>query len=628
MSDRPWEKYAAKPWEKYAAKPAEDSGVMSYIDNLARQAAQGAAFGFADEVSAGLGALTGIGSAGGTYEQNLQVERQRDAAFEAANPWASLAARVVGGAVSPVSRALPIAKAGAGLVSNMGRMAAGGGAAGALAGFGEGEGGLGERAGAALAGGIGGAAIGAALPPIGEAVSRVGGRVAGFFGGGRAETDAQRRVLAAIEAGGQTVAGAQDDLARGVGQPMALVDVAGAPAQGLAQTATRKPGPAMEAGQRFVAARGGLNQSARLEDAIKRGISVADFAQVQDDLMRIRAERAGPLYERALSLDRRVDVAPIVQDIEARLQIAKGDIKATLSRALGLFRGRGGQGVDTSLVGLHETKLALDAMLERTPTNSVSRVARRELAQVQQRLLAAMDEASGGAYKAARDAFAGPSRASDAMDLGARVLRDSADETAEEVAKLSASEKEFFKIGVSRAMKNAVMDAGDNYDQSKINRLFGSQTIRGKVAAAFDSPEDFAKFAGFMERELGMAKVNAMVDPRAGSMTAKALFQSEQAPPISPWLSTVISALRGDPVGVATSQLSRTPKAGQFSPQEAAEVARYLLTTNPPDRDRLLLELLRRQTRDVGMQAGTELLSRGLLGGAGAGVGSAVGPDR
>ena len=82
------------------------------------------------------------------------------------------------------------------------------------------------------------------------------------------------------------------------------------------------------------------------------------------------------------------------------------------------------------------------------------------------------------------------------------------------------SERDFFRIGVSRALIDRVKNTGDTRDLSAIQNIWGSQGTRERVAAAFDDPAEFERFSDFMANEMTMAKTNAMVNPRAGSQTA------------------------------------------------------------------------------------------------------------
>ena len=584
--------------------------------DVAQQFARGGTLGFGDEIAAGIGATVApLTGAAGTWQQRydrlLDDNRQRQKKFEAEHPWTALGAQVAGAVANPVSRL----SAGSNFLTRAGSNALINGLLGGVTGFGEGEGGFVNRLGPAGTGAATGAVLGAALPAAAEGVAAGFRKIAPSLGVNVAATDAKRGVIDALKAGGVDLAQARTQLDAATGQPMALVDVGGEALMGRAQTASRTPGAAMQAAKEFVDTRGGLNQSARVEGEIRRAISAQDFTSAADDLIRTRAQTAGPLYERALANETPVNVQPILDDINTRLGSAKGDIRAALNKAAGLFKGRDGK-PDTTLAGLHETKLALDALLEKTPTNSVSRVARRELAEVQSRLVAAMDEASGGTYGQAREAFAGPSRAMDAMDLGKRVLRGDADETAAEIAKLSPSERDFFRIGVARSLVDKVKATNDTADITAVNKIWGSQAVRERVAAAFDDPKEFDRFAAFMDNELKMARTNAEVNPRGNSITAKLLMQNAEPAPVGPVLQGARAALRGDPLGFVASLMPNKPQTGSLNAQTAAEMAPYLFSLKPGDRARLIDALIAQEGRDTKVKRIADPVANALMRGA------------
>jgi len=162
-------------------KTGKEASGLGYVDNLARQAANGITFGYGDEITSALDAAThglfGRGAPGENfsdrYSQNLAATRGQDKAFAEQNPIAAGTANIAGNIATSVA-ALPAAATAVGpsLLGNAAKMAAVGGGLGAAQGFGEGEGGFGERAGNAVVQGGFGAAAGAALPFVGAAASK------------------------------------------------------------------------------------------------------------------------------------------------------------------------------------------------------------------------------------------------------------------------------------------------------------------------------------------------------------------------------------------------------------------------------------------------------------------------
>jgi hypothetical protein len=136
-----------------------------------------------------------------------------------------------------------------------------------------------------------------------------------------------------------------------------------------------------------------------------RGINAAEAA-IETAKAQVAA-KAGPLYRQAFSEGAEVDTAAVVQSVEDMLAGAKGPQATELRRALGYFyTGKGEErALDTSLEGLHATKLALDEMLERRGSSALSRVTYRNIVQIKNQLVETMGAASP-TYKKAMETFA------------------------------------------------------------------------------------------------------------------------------------------------------------------------------------------------------------------------------
>jgi hypothetical protein len=129
------------------AAPEESAGILRGIDDAVRGIADVATFGFADEIAAKVGDLTGIGGERGQYEANLEAQRTRDAE----GGWPRVAGQVAGAFAVPAGAARSVP----GAILQ-------GGAMGGAYGFGSGEGGFeSRRDNAALGAAVGGAAGGA-----------------------------------------------------------------------------------------------------------------------------------------------------------------------------------------------------------------------------------------------------------------------------------------------------------------------------------------------------------------------------------------------------------------------------------------------------------------------------------
>lgn len=145
-SDMPREQFDAKVG---MTKPAEAGrGLFTRIDDAVRGAADMLTFGFADEISAGLGAATGVGGDFGDYGGNVAAQRERDKT----GGWERFGGQVAGALALPASR-----------IRSVGEAVMKGGAAGAAYGFGAGEGSAVERLPSAGVGALTGGAAGGVL---------------------------------------------------------------------------------------------------------------------------------------------------------------------------------------------------------------------------------------------------------------------------------------------------------------------------------------------------------------------------------------------------------------------------------------------------------------------------------
>lgn len=459
-----------------------------------------------------------------------------------------------------------------------------------------------------------------------------------------AKTDAQRQLIRALSAdqaaGGDDIAGLAARLnAAAPDQPVILPDVTmpGGQTEGLAQAVSREPGIGRATAAAAVAERGGLNQSARLAGAVRNAISADDFTSAKDDLLKTRATAAAPKYEAAFTritptADEASRVERFIKDPIGQEALQKGLRIIELEhlaagtkfdpKAYAVAKAPDGKfilepekvptlrlldavkrGYDEIVEGFRNDYGVLQLDQYGRAVNNARAVYRNELTDMYPRY--------GGALKA----WSGPSEALDAMALGRRVLTGDADTTAQVIAKMSPSEKDMFRIGVSRALIDRVKGGGDTADLTKLKSIWGSENVRERVAAAFDDPKAFDEFSDFMKREMDMARVNNAINPRANSATAAIQAQREQPAPAGPMLSAMVSALRGDTVGAGTNVLRAASDA--LAPGvtlRADQLAPMLFSMRAGDRSRVINELMRRQTTDEARGALARALGAGVTG--------------
>jgi hypothetical protein len=331
-------------------------------DNTQRAVIGGLTFGLADEFNAGVRsavqAIPGMRGSDRTfserYNQNLELERNRNRAFQQDNPVTATVAELGGGIVGP-GLAMAPAQAGAGLMARMlrggtSRGVVAGGTSGALAGFGEGEGGLGNRAeNAANMGGLG-AALGGTLGAGLSLAGKVGGRVLDGLGLRNPEVAGERQMLRALERGGRTVTDVEAPLMR---PDTVMADVGGKPMQNLTAVAANTPSEAMETAERFVNSRRYARPD-RVAGDVDRFMGGGGGTAVADEIGSLKATRsanAAPLYEAAFSKPTGVtdDLRVLLEDPIIRKALEQGrEIQSREMRNVGRRPG-GDVGNDPSI---------------------------------------------------------------------------------------------------------------------------------------------------------------------------------------------------------------------------------------------------------------------------------------
>ena len=647
------------PWAAFPvvqeAAPSLGATVMGRIgtmaDNAARTLARGVTLNYADELAAAgnatVGSVTGQpGTWSERYNQNLQTERARDAAFDARNPVASLAGQVAGG----VLMGGPVLSGARSLTGAMMRGAATGAGYGGVAGFGAGEGGIGNRAINAGEGALIGAGIGAAVPAAMAGAAGVAGLAARTVNPASRNADAQRLLLRDLARDGVTPQELAQSATAAGNAPVALVDLAGENVRGAGQAVARMPGEGQRLAADLLRERAGPQQTERLRQSIREAVSGEDFNETMARTIDRRRAEAGPNYERAYAVTLPADerLQSFLADPDIRRGVLDGVASArreALARGepfdLAAYGVRQGDGGALELIeGATPTRL-IDAakrgldQLEEGARNGVGAATSksREISELRRALLARVDELNPD-YAVARQAFAGKSALLDAAQEGRRLATirpEDFDMSVADIRRMTQSERDFFRMGVARGLVDRINSAADGAEATRLRQLFGSPFMREKLAATFDNPADYERFARTMQQEIGIASTNRAIDPRGGSPTMPQGVRREDL--ANPPRGGVSSAIIGDGGGatVNTSQLGRNAMglggldyaalnlADQVARARAAgrlernsgQLAQMLFTTQPEARGRLAEELIRRSLRDAAAAGVTRPIARG-----------------
>jgi len=530
-------------------KPVPASkGVFNYIDDAVRAVASGVTFGFADELAAKADELTGRG---GTYEQNVARERARDAQI----PTAIKIPGEVAGAVGSTVVGAPIAAgaAAAALPARVAQTLRGlpellkylglGTVEGAAAGAGGAT--EGERLSGAATGAAVGGAVGAAAPSVVRGVTSAVRNVAGAV---RPSSGAAADIGRAIVRDEDTPAAllARQAAAEAERPGVATVaDVGGENVKGLVERVAQTPGagrtqvvPALTERQQ--------QQLARVTNDLQTltGSRRSAF-QATEEVAAERAASAAPLYTQAYEAgDRalwspgleRLSGSPTVRDAMAgAVRVWQDNVIADGYGAMnpGVLVEGGGNltflngrvPVFPNLQFWDYTKRIVDDQVGTAIRNGQDQKA-RTLTRLSNVLRSEIDQLAPE-YRAARDAWAGPSAFLNAIEEGRTILSKniSAEEMAAGLRALNASEREGYRIGaISSIISKMGNDPAKLADMTKYLR---SPEVRAKVAAIMPTEDAAASW----NRRLGFEIASSELTGRAlgNSATARRLAEQNDA---------------------------------------------------------------------------------------------------
>jgi len=137
---------------------------------------------------------------------------------------------------------------------------------------------------------------------------------------------------------------------------------------------------------------------------------------------------------------------------------------------------------------------------------------------LRQNLINQLDRATMGQYKAARDAYAGPSAVMDAATAGRQALnRDDATITAMQTG-MSRSERDAFALGAFEALRAKL---GSRAGQTQFMELWREKGMQEKLKAIFGTERAYREFAANVAKERQLKQIESV---GRGSQTAARQF--------------------------------------------------------------------------------------------------------
>lgn len=572
---------------------------------------------------------------GDAYRSGRDESIARTQGFADRNPGTAFALNTAGTLANPVmQKIMPSAEAG--LLKQSVQSAGIGAGTGAVMGFENTPGDLGDRAGGAKTGAVVGGAFGAAAPAV----------VAGLTKGFQYATDqtvgrlpfaqqavANRKIAEAAARDGYKTPEAIAQRLAEIGPDATIADL-GPNSQALAGAVSRTPGRGKAdligyVTQRQEGVRDANNvlsgtQSQRIQQQID-GLIPGD---AQDTIKQAASQRAaqGRNYEAAKASGDLVDVAPMLSELDAEIAKSKGGIQAALKKVRGFIVDENGR-PEVTIDTLHQAKMAIDDLMSSGEArNSMGRVAQAKVRDFQDKLISAIGGAGeGGAlYDAGRVGTAAAWRTTDAVNSGAAFMSKAefgrASDVKAAIDAMSPEQLDAFRQGAAQALKDKIGDLVTRADATK--RIMDMPALEERIRLAFGDDRTFKRYIDALKGERQMFGTYAEVTK--GSQTAPRLAADAD-------LKRDPSALGEAAVGIAASPFS--PMAWLRGAASVAGNARDRLAIPESARDRIAQLLISRDANAIRpnmeavamSEAARVALARALLGGSTATAATAAG---
>lgn len=523
--------------------PREEMSWGEYAKGLGRSAAAGLTFNFSDEALAGIRSL-----AGENYDEALADERRKLKTFQEQYPIAGIAGEIAGSVPTMFVPGLGVAR-GTAMAGKLGTSvikegAKAGAKQGVISGAGEAEGGLdaegmiqrGKGAlGGALAGGVAGGALSALIP----AGSRIYGAAKERFfdkSGETAEKVAKQKILQDLERSKMTPGQAQAEFEylESTGARPAYFDVnpsLGSRAEAVAQ----REGPAGEQIVEDIYERQRGQRERIMGQARERFDQSKTFYETADEAAEALRKNAKPFYEEAYK-------AKLPLETQYQLQSVMNDVAEAFPDAIASARklyAAERRTDDFKRVGTRETAKGDEAFdmipkvrqwdyIMRGLGDVVTRETKEVTGEISQLGSAArrmraeianfIDE-QVPAFARARREYAGDLEVKDALNSARKeFLRVDPEDLARRWEKMSVAEKEAYRAGALKNIRDSLFGTGDFTDATK---RIGQSVQDRREALNIIIPEKAGArmFQDYLEAE---AKIAARAQKiSAGSATAR-----------------------------------------------------------------------------------------------------------
>lgn len=546
--------------------------------NIADSIAKGATLGFSDEIAGALGAIPAAFQTGSSipdaYRGIRDAARGNEQAFAERNPGTALAAEIGGGVLTGglgAGRAAAV-----NVAKSVPKLAGVGAGVGATAGLGNSEG---ETIGAmatdtAIGGAVGGVA-GVLLPPVAKAIGKGVTAPMRYAQATRAARPVKKlgQAIARDDMTPEKVAAELRKLPKGA----AIADAGGENLQTLGRDVTVQPGRARNIARALFDGRR-KEAPKRIDDAVRSALKQeGDFYPAKKALADEMKTAAAPFYDEAYK-------APVSLNPKLKAILKRPVMQDALRQGQKLAKNEGDV-IGGNMQLLDYAKRALDdqrSVAIRTGNNQLARA----ITKTKQELVGELD-AQVPAYGKARAAFAGPKALDDALDTGRKFMSEDAEIIAEMIQDMTASEKQFFRMGAIRDIRDKVLSKSDTADAYKA--IFNSPLKREKIQALFPNAREFAKFQRAMQGEARMFETGTKA--MANSSTANKLAGVED---LATDPGILIDAATGSPTMAALNALKTWMRRNApviKNEKMRDELASMLFSADPATQQKILKQI-------------------------------------
>lgn len=585
----------------------------------ARSVAQGATFGFAEELEA---ALRSGQISGADYETLRNRLRAQQGAFQQEYPIAGGVTELGGGVAAPfgafklLGRAAPVVQeaiTGATLPGQIARGAAVGGLTGALTGVGTATT---DISGKALETGVFGATAGAVVPAAIRGAGTVIRNVLTASGVGDQPGAASKMIMNRLQKDDLTPDEAQQvlDELRRIGVPNPTIADLGKSLRDLAYAGYVVPSKAKGATEAFLESRL-IDQPNDIVKTLAKKANLSENVngyEYLNTLIRNQANEAKSAYPKAYSkaVDARdfrkyVDRPVFQQAYDEAVKRAgvRGETLPDLEQI------RNAQFVPTDV--LHQIKIGLDRIVE-SQTDITGKVTAygRDVSQVR-REFNDLIKAKNEDYRLANAKFADSERIQDAFVTGQKYQRLDPNEAMDKLKKMNPAEKESFRLGMMADINERL----SNFKGGDFSRqIFKSPKQKSLLRYAFEDEGKFNEFSKVVSALEDQSKTAKNII--RGSPTGERLATGESAAELGQLAQTYATrGMTGVAMDLVRQGLARTRG---ISAETSEELQRRLFATDPVEQ-RAILDELRKRTqgvRPIGNVPGAAALGTvtGLLG--------------